>query len=89
MKKILLLFTAFLLLQSAFAQTEDKKWGIGAGVGAYGNLNNSSIGFMPELYLSRYLSPRLDLYVKKRLWIIQFQTNQQPRLRESFPELKV
>ena len=64
MKKILLLFTAFLLLQSAFAQTEDKKWGIGAGVGAYGNLNNSSIGFMPELYLSRYLSPRLDLMLK-------------------------
>ncbi len=64
MKKILLLFTAFLLLQSAFSQTEDKKWGIGAGVGAYGNLNNSSIGFMPELYLSRYLSPRLDLMLK-------------------------
>ena len=64
MKKILLLFSAFLLLQSAFAQTEDKKWGIGAGVGAYGNLNNSGVGFMPELYLSRYLSPRLDLMLK-------------------------
>ena len=38
MKKILLLFTAFLLIQSAFAQTEDKKGGIGAGVGAYENL---------------------------------------------------
>jgi outer membrane protein OmpA-like peptidoglycan-associated protein len=64
MKKTLLLFAAYLLLQSAFAQTEDKKWGIGAGVGAYGNMNNSSIGFMPELYLSRYLSPRLDLMLK-------------------------
>lgn len=64
MKKIILLFATILLLQSAFAQTEDKKWGIGAGVGAYGNLNNSSVGFMPELYLSRYLSPRLDLMLK-------------------------
>lgn len=64
MKKLLLLFTAILLLQSVFAQTEDKKWGIGAGVGAYGTLNKPSVGFMPELYLSRYLSPRLDLMLK-------------------------
>jgi outer membrane protein OmpA-like peptidoglycan-associated protein len=64
MKKIILLFATILLLQSAFSQTADKKWGIGAGVGAYGNLNNSSVGFMPELYLSRYLSPKLDLMLK-------------------------
>jgi outer membrane protein OmpA-like peptidoglycan-associated protein len=64
MKKLLLLFAIIMLLQSAFAQTVDKKWGIGAGVGAYGTLNKSSIGFMPELYLSRYISPRLDLMLK-------------------------
>ena len=64
MKKIVLLFATILLLQSVFAQTEDKKWGIGAGVGAYGTLNKPGIGFMPELYLSRYLSPRLDLMLK-------------------------
>ncbi|MDX9883565.1 MAG: thrombospondin type 3 repeat-containing protein [Prolixibacteraceae bacterium] len=64
MKKILLLFTAILILQSVHAQTADKKWGLGAGLGAYGTLNESGIGFMPELYLSRYLSPRLDLMLK-------------------------
>lgn len=64
MKKILLILTANLLLQSAFAQTADKKWGIGLGVGGYENLNNSGIGFMPELYLSRYLSPKFDLTLK-------------------------
>ncbi len=64
MKKILLLslLTAFVAI--ANAQTVDKKWGIGAGVGAYGTLNKSGLGFMPELYLSRYLSPRLDLMLK-------------------------
>ena len=64
MKKLLLLITAILLLQPAFAQTVDKKWGIGAGIGAYDNLNNSGVGFMPELYLSRYLSPKFDLMLK-------------------------
>lgn len=64
MKKTLLIFAVSLLLQSAFAQTTDKKWGIGLGAGGYGNLNNSGIGFMPELYLSRYLSPKFDLTLK-------------------------
>lgn len=64
MKKILLLslFAAFLAV--ANAQTLDKKWGIGAGVGPYGGLNRSSIGFNPELYLSTYLSSRFDLMLK-------------------------
>lgn len=65
MKKIILLFAVVTIFQSTFAQTSDKKWGIGAGIGAYGNLNNNiGVGFMPELYLSRYLSPRLDLMLK-------------------------
>lgn len=64
MKKILLILTACLLLNSAFAQTSDKKWGLGLGVGGYNNLDDSSVGFMPELYLSRYLSPRFDLTLK-------------------------
>jgi len=64
MKKILLLSLLIAIVAITNAQTVDKKWGIGAGVGAYGTLNKSSIGFMPELYLSRYLSPRLDLMLK-------------------------
>ena len=64
MKKILLLSLLIAIVAITNAQTVDKKWGIGAGVGAYGTLNKSGIGFMPELYLSRYLSPRLDLMLK-------------------------
>lgn len=64
MKKFLLLSLLIAFTAITNAQTVDKKWGIGAGVGAYGTLNKSSIGFMPELYLSRYLSPRLDLMLK-------------------------
>ncbi len=64
MKKVLLLS---LIISFAFlsnAQTSDKKWGLGLGVGAYGTTNIPGTGFMPELYLSRYLSPRFDLMLK-------------------------
>jgi len=64
MKRILTIILMTVLLIPAFAQTSEKKWGIGAGVGAYGTLKQGGIGFMPELYLSRYLSPRLDLMLK-------------------------
>ena len=64
MKKFLLLSLLIAFTAITNAQTIDKKWGIGAGVGAYGTLNKSSLGFMPELYLSRYLSPRFDLMLK-------------------------
>ena len=71
MKKILLLVVASLFLHSAFAQTSDKKWGIGAGVGAYGTLKQGGIGFTPELYLSRYLNSRFDLMLKENLGLFQ------------------
>ncbi|MFA5330683.1 MAG: thrombospondin type 3 repeat-containing protein [Prolixibacteraceae bacterium] len=65
MKKLLLLSLILAFTASLNAQTMDKKWGLGLGVGAYGTItDNGGIGFMPELYLSRYLSPRLDLMVK-------------------------
>lgn len=64
--------TLFILLIVAFAttlkaQTSDKKWGIGAGAGAYGTIENGGIGIMPEFYFSRYLSPRFDLMFKGNL----------------------
>ena len=46
------------------SQTTEKKWGLGIGAGAYGPLNESHVGFMPELYLGRYLSPRFDLLLQ-------------------------
>lgn len=64
MKKLLLLSLILAFTASLNAQTIDKKWGLGVGIGGYGTLNNGGVGFMPELYLSRYLSPRLDLMLK-------------------------
>ncbi|MBW8324270.1 MAG: OmpA family protein [Prolixibacteraceae bacterium] len=65
MKKLLLLSLILAFTASLYAQTIDKKWGLGLGVGAYGtNARDGGVGFMPELYLSRYLSPRLDLMLK-------------------------
>ena len=65
MKKLILLSLILAFTASLNAQTIDKKWGIGLGVGPYGRINaNHGIGFMPELYFSRYLSPKLDLMLK-------------------------
>ncbi len=65
MKKLILLSLVIAFTFSVKAQTIDKKWGLGLGVGVYGTItDNGGIGFMPELYLSRYLSPRFDLMVK-------------------------
>jgi outer membrane protein OmpA-like peptidoglycan-associated protein len=51
------------------SQTSDKKWGIGAGIGGYTSIysstkNSTGVGLMPELYFSRYLSPKFDLFLK-------------------------
>lgn len=64
MKKLLLLSLIFAFTASLNAQTIDKKWGLGLGVGGYGTIENGQIGVMPELYFSRFLSPRLDLMLK-------------------------
>ena len=64
MRNLLLLLLVIAFTFSVNAQTVDKKWGLGVGIGGYGTLNNGGIGFMPELYLSRYLSPRLDIMLK-------------------------
>ena len=61
MKKVLMLFIFLLSVIIVQAQTADKKWGLGLGAGIYGNLEDNSQGFMPELYLSRYLSPSFDV----------------------------
>jgi outer membrane protein OmpA-like peptidoglycan-associated protein len=64
MKKLLLLSLIVAFTASLNAQTSDRKWGIGAGLGAYGTLNNGGIGVMPDFYFSRYLSPRIDIMLK-------------------------
>ena len=88
MKKILLVITTSLLLQGVYAQTADKKWGIGGGVGAYENLNNSGVGFMPELYFSRYLSPKFDLMLKSNMGLFNSKINNELDLFNSTLNLR-
>jgi outer membrane protein OmpA-like peptidoglycan-associated protein len=66
MKKALLCLFIVAFAVTVKSQTAEKKWGIGIGAGAY-NLfedDNKDVGFKPELYLSRYLSPRFDLMLQ-------------------------
>jgi len=73
MKNLLLLSLLLAFTASLYAQTSDKKWGLGLGIGAYGTIENGQIGVMPELYFSRSLSPRFDLMLKGDLGV--FRTN--------------
>ncbi|HKI87723.1 MAG TPA: thrombospondin type 3 repeat-containing protein, partial [Draconibacterium sp.] len=68
MKKFTLFFLAlFFLAGTVFAQNAEKKWAIGLGPGVYYNLNLEELSFMPEFYLSRYLSPSFDLMLKTEM----------------------
>jgi outer membrane protein OmpA-like peptidoglycan-associated protein len=69
MKRLILLSFILVFAATLGAQTSDKKWGIGAGAGAYGTLNKGNVGVIPELYFSRYLSPRLDLMLQGNMGI--------------------
>ena len=88
MKKFTFLFLSlFFLFGVALAQNADKKWAIGLGPGLNYNLNQEKIGFLTELYLSRYLSPSFDLMLKNNIGIynegVDF-TNQALDLRYKF-----
>ncbi|MFV0593017.1 MAG: OmpA family protein [Draconibacterium sp.] len=68
MKKFTLFFFALVFAAGAImAQNSDKKWAIGLGPGLDYNLETESSGFLADLYLSRYLSPRFDLMLDNRL----------------------
>jgi OOP family OmpA-OmpF porin len=69
MKKSILLLLIVAFAATVNAQTSDKKWGLGVGIGAYGTLNNGGVGIMPELYLSRFLSPRFDIMLKSEMGV--------------------
>lgn len=88
MKKLLLLSLFLAFTAGIHAQTSDKKWGVGASVGAYGTLNNANVGFMPELYLSRYLSPRLDVMLKGDLGLFNSDLNNNLDLANPFLNLR-
>lgn len=88
MKKVLLLSLIVAFAVTVNAQTVDKKWGIAAGVGGYGSLNNGGLGLMPELYLSRYLSPKLDLMLKGDLGVFNSKLNSNLDLANAFLNLR-
>lgn len=88
MKKVLLLSLFLAFTAGIHAQTSDKKWGVGASVGAYGTLNNANVGFMPELYLSRYISPRLDVMLKGDLGLFNSDLNNNLDLVNPFLNLR-
>ncbi|MBC7827235.1 MAG: OmpA family protein [Chitinophagaceae bacterium] len=71
MKKIFLLLLIVAFSATVNAQTADKKWGLGIGVGAYGPIENNDFGYIPELYLGRYISPRFDLMLQGNLGILR------------------
>ena len=88
MKKVLLL--SLLLVSSVLtqAQTSDKKWGLGLGVGAYGTTNDASTGLMPELYFSRYLSTRFDLMLKGDLGVFNSKLTNDLDMANAFLNLR-
>lgn len=75
MKKGLLLLLILVFAIGINAQTIDKRWGFGIGLGAYSPTNQNGVGAMPELYLSRYLSPKLDLKLKGDLGFLNSKQN--------------
>lgn len=64
MKKVFLLVLLFAFANNIEAQLSDNKWGLGVAVGSYGTTNAHGMGFMPELYFSRYISPGFDIMLK-------------------------
>ncbi len=69
MKNVILFSLLLAFTVSSQAQTTDKKWGAALGLGTYGSVNYGGLGLMPELYLSRYLSPKFDLMLKSDLGV--------------------
>ncbi|HEX7585023.1 MAG TPA: OmpA family protein [Prolixibacteraceae bacterium] len=89
MRKLLLLSFILAFAASINAQTIDKKWGIGIGLGGYGVLNKGGIGLMPEGYFSRYLSPRLDLMLKGDLGVYNSKLISKMDLANAFLNLRL
>jgi outer membrane protein OmpA-like peptidoglycan-associated protein len=71
MKKTILLSLILAITLGVNAQTSDKKVGLGLGAGAYGTLKDGGTGFMPELYLSTYLSPKFDLLLRGNMGLFR------------------
>lgn len=89
MKTLLLLAMMLIFAGIGNAQTTDKKWGLGVGLGGYTNLNNNSIGLMPELYFSRYLNSRMDVMLKGDLGLYNSKLTNNLDLANIFLDLRL
>jgi outer membrane protein OmpA-like peptidoglycan-associated protein len=89
MKKLLLLSMILVFTASLFAQTEDKKWGAALGLGAYSPSDQGGLGLMPELYFSRFLSPKLDLMLKGDLGVFNSKQDGGIDLADAFLNLRL
>ncbi len=70
MKKFTFTIIALLFVGMAFSQTAEKKWALGLQGGIYDNIDKSEVGFTPGLYLSRYLSPSFDIFLRDELGLL-------------------
>lgn len=75
MRRLFLLFVFLLAGIMSFAQTADRKWAIGLGGGIYHGNTLDGNGFIPQLYLSRYLSPSFDLKLDQELGLFNSEVN--------------
>lgn len=89
MKTLLLLALMLIFAGIADSQTQDKKWGLGLGLGGYNNLDNKSLGVMPELYFSRYLGSRMDLMLKGDLGLYNSKLVNKVDLANIFLDLRL
>ncbi len=78
MKRISLLLMGALFTLNVLGQNADNKWALGLGAGLDGAIRHEVIGgdevnpfrgmnFTPELYLSRFISPSFDAFLKGNL----------------------
>lgn len=89
MKKVILFSLILAFCASSQAQTLDKKFGLGAGLGAYSASDQGGLGLMPELYLSTYLGQRFDLMLKGDLGVLNSNMNGGIDLANAFLNLRL
>ena len=89
MKKIISVLIISLIIINVNGQTADKKWGLGIGPGIYNTIDNNGIGFMPGLYLSRYLSPSFDLMLNQKMGYFNSQVTNKLDVSNVFLNLRI
>ena len=70
MKKFTFTIIALLFVSFAFSQTAEKKWALGLEGGIYNNIDKEATGFMPGFYLSRYISPSFDIFLRDEFGLL-------------------